>query len=272
MKRYEELKNRLLGLCEDHTEIKAVIVIGSQAREVYGADEYSDLDLIIACTEPKKLLYDDALINKLGKPIYSFVEDTIAGEKERRILFEGSLDVDMIIMSEDNLKKHLSSHSLDGIMNRGFKLKCDKCDVSTYVNNIPKISDESYCPLSEYNFRNLVNDFMFHTVWAEKKIRRGELWTAIMCINCYLKSKLLTVIEMYEHNIHGMKYDTWHNGRMAEQWTEEFIRDKLRNCFARYNAEEMLSALENTKQLFLLLSRECAAAYNYTTGIDEIDI
>ena len=57
MNRYNELMKRLLAVCEAQPEIKAVIIVGSQAREISKADEYSDLDLIIACSEPQILLY-----------------------------------------------------------------------------------------------------------------------------------------------------------------------------------------------------------------------
>lgn len=271
MDRYYEIKQKLLTLCETEQKIKAVILIGSQARDYRKADEYSDIDLIIACSHPEKLLCEDTLIRKLGKPVYSFVEDTIAGEKERRILFEGSLDVDMIILTDDRLKSHLNSHSIDEIMNRGYKLLFDRCGIEGYLDIITVIEKVSYTPLSEEEFRNQANDFFFHTVWVEKKVRRGELWTAIMCINCYLKSKLLIVIEMYERIVHGETYDTRYGGRMIEQWSESFIAEKLKNCFASYNSADLLSALENTKQLYITLCRKCAQAYSYKTGIDEID-
>ena len=48
MNRYDELMKRLLDVCEAQPEIKAVIIVGSQAREISKADEYYDLDLIIA--------------------------------------------------------------------------------------------------------------------------------------------------------------------------------------------------------------------------------
>lgn len=271
MNRYDELMKRLLDVCKAQPEIKAVIIVGSQAREISKADEYSDLDLIIACTEPQILLYGNNIIGKLGKPVYSFVEDTFAGEKERRILFEKSLDVDMIVMSEDSLVNLLKSHNADFILNRGFSLCYDACGISQLICKSSKITPCDFTALSEESFRNLTNDFMFHTVWAEKKIRRGELWTAIMCVNGYLKTKLITVIEMYEHCIHGTAYDTWHNGRMAEQWAEPFIVDKLGDCFSRYDADDLLSVLAATRELFLALAKECASAYGYTTGIPEID-
>lgn len=271
MDRYYDIKQRLLSLCKTEQEIRAVILIGSQARDYRKADEYSDIDLIIACSHPERLLYEDTLIRKLGKPVYSFVEDTIAGEKERRILFDGSLDADMIILNEDRLKSHLNSRSINEIMNRGYKLLFDRCGIAEYLDKISVIEKTSYIPLSEEEFKNQANDFFFHTVWVEKKVRRGELWTAIMCINGYLKSKLLTVIEMYEHIVHGENYDTRYGGRMIEQWSEDFVTEKLKDCFARYNSDDLLSSLENTKQLYITLCRKCAQAYSYKTGIDEID-
>ena len=258
MNRYDELMKRLLAVCEVKPEIKAVIIVGSQAREISKADEYSDLDLIIACSEPQILLYENNIIGKLGKLVYSFVEDTFAGEKERRILFEKSLDVDMIVMSEDSLVNLLKSHNADFILNRGFSLCYDACGISQLICKSSKITPCDFTALSEESFRNLTNDFMFHTVWAEKKIRRGEFLTAIMCVNDYLKTKLITIIEMYEHCIHGTAYDTWHNGRMAEQWAEPFIVDKLGDCFSHYDADDLLSALTATRELFMTLAKECA--------------
>lgn len=271
MNRYDELLKRLLAVCKSQPEIKAVIIVGSQAREISKADEYSDPDLIVACSKPDILLSDDKLASKLGRIVYSFVEDTIAGEKERRILFENSLDVDMIVMTEDKLAQLIKSHVADDLMNRGFSVCYDNCGISDYIDRSSIIAQRHYTALSEEEFKNLTNDFMFHTVWAEKKIRRGELWTAIMCVNGYLKTKLITVIEMYEHCIHGTAYDTWHNGRMAEQWAEPFIVDKLGDCFSRYDADDLLYALTATRELFLTLAKECASAYGYTTGIPEID-
>lgn len=271
MDRYSEFKKRLLSLCEEEEWIKSVILIGSQCRDVCKADEYSDIDIVISCDTPEKLLYDNEWINRLGKPIYSFVEDTIAGEKERRLLFEGSLDADLIILTDENLKKALSSHMIDEIMNRGYKLFFDRSGISDHLKGINTIDDKIYTPMPESDFANLVNDFLFHTVWAEKKINRGELWTAIMCINGYLKGKLLQIIEMYERAVNGNEYDTWHCGRMLEQWADEKITNELSGCFARYDAVDLHSALNSTKKLFIELAKVCAEKYGYTTGVSEID-
>lgn len=74
MNRYDELLKRLLAVCEAQPEIKAVIIVGSQAREISKADEYSDLDLIITCYELQILIYENNIIGKLGKPVYSLLK------------------------------------------------------------------------------------------------------------------------------------------------------------------------------------------------------
>ena len=47
--KYEPILNRLLSMCANRHDVKCVIAIGSQCRKQSPADEYSDLDLIIAC-------------------------------------------------------------------------------------------------------------------------------------------------------------------------------------------------------------------------------
>lgn len=51
--------------------------------------------------------------------------------------------------------------------------------------------------ISESEFLNLTNDFYFHNIWAAKKLLRGELWSAKMCVDAYLKNYLLKMIELY---------------------------------------------------------------------------
>lgn len=90
MNRYDELMKRLLDVCKAQPEIKAVIIVGSQAREISKADEYSDLDLIIACSEPQILLYENNIICKLGKPVYSLLNIPLQ-EKKNAVSYSKNL-------------------------------------------------------------------------------------------------------------------------------------------------------------------------------------
>lgn len=114
----------------------------------------------------------------------------------------------------------------------------------------------AYEKMSRQEFTNMVNDFFFHTVWASKKILRGELWTAKMCIDAYLKGYLLKIIEMY--SVSKYDADVWHDGRFLDRWAEEEIKENLKKCFAHYDKEDLISALISTKELFGRLACETA--------------
>ncbi len=102
----------------------------------------------------------------------------------------------------------------------------------------------------------MTNDFWFHTVWAAKKIRRDELWMAAMCVNAYLKSFLIRILELYFGG--GDNYtDVWHDGRFLEKWADEQTLNELNGCFASYGKKNISAALKSTANLYARLSRAC---------------
>ena len=271
MERYNEIVSRLLKLCMENSELKAVIAIGSQCRHQVKADRFSDLDLIIGCEDHEKILLCDKWVGTLGEIKYSFVEDTIADQKERRVLFSGDLDVDMIVFPWEQLVNALKNHQLDGLLQRSSRLLYGDEVYARLLKQIPSSEHLSGKVMPEKEFVNLVHDFFFHTVWAKKKIMRGEIWVGQMSVNGYLKNLLLKMIEQYEISVHNGNYDVWHDGRMLEKWADSEILRELESCFCGYSSEELLKALESTKKLFIRLAGHCAREYGYTTGIPEID-
>ena len=72
--RFREIRERLLELAQTDTDIAAIIEIGSQTRANQPADQFSDLDVILAAQEPSRYLYTEELISRLGNPLISFTE------------------------------------------------------------------------------------------------------------------------------------------------------------------------------------------------------
>lgn len=259
MDRFMNIKEKLLALAKEDKDIKAIVLIGSSTRDTVKADEYSDLDVVIATEETEGWLYGD-YPEKLGSVKISFVEPTLGGGKERRMLYDGSLDVDMIVFTPEQFEKAIREGVASWVMNRGYEIMYDAEDYSDLLKE--NISHElSPTDLSEPEFNNMVNDFFFHTVWASKKILRGELWTAKMCIDAYLKNYLLKMIEMY--SVSKYQVDVWHDGRFLDRWAEREILSDLEKCFARYDREDMVSALSATLNLFCRLAGQTAEMKGY---------
>ena len=264
MDRFMNIKEKLLALAKDDEDIKAIVLICSSTRDTVKADEYSDLDVVIATEKPEGWLYGDCP-KKLGSVKISFVEPTLGGGKERRMLYDGSLDVDMIVFTPEQFKKAIREGVASWVMNRGYEILYDAEGFSTLLEE--HISHElKPTDLAEPEFNNMVNDFFFHTVWASKKILRGELWTAKMCIDAYLKNYLLKMIEMY--SVSKYHADVWHDGRFLDRWAEKEILSDLEKCFAHYDREDMVSALLATLDLFCRLASQTAEIKGYKYPIE----
>lgn len=260
MDRYSEMKKRLIDIAQTDETLTAVVAIGSSVRAYSAADEYSDIDLIIGSSEPEKWLYGD-MPSKLGEIMISFVEPTLGGGLERRMLYNGSLDVDLIVFTPEQFQNAVKSGAAAEVMNRGYSVMYDSMGITELIEEYVK-SDTRHIEMTESEFANRAEDFWFHTVWASKKILRGELWTAKMCIDAYLKNHLLSIIELNRYL--SDKTDVWHNGRFFEKWAGGENIEKLKSCFAHYDREDMISALKNTADIFSENARSAAEISGYS--------
>jgi len=265
--RYADIKNKLCELAEKDEDIRAVIAIGSYTRKDSPADQFSDLDLIIVTTVPESW-YSGEYPAKLGEVGISFIEPTLGGGAERRCIYGADRDVDMIIFTPEQFGKALTDGVAEWVMDRGYVLLCDKEDYTIWIPRYvsTKVSREV---MSADEFVNLVNDFYFHNIWAYKKLKRGEMWSAVMCINGYLKERLLKIIEQYHMCIYNC--DVWHDGRFLDRWADPYVVEDLEECFARYYYPDCVSALEATHTLFARLARELAEklGYPYPKGAEK---
>ena len=107
-------------------------------------------------------------------------------------------------------------------------------------------------------FQNLAGDFWYHAVWIAKKLVRGELFTAVACLNGYMQWRLLAMIEGLARAIHGTDYDTWHSGRFMEEWAEPWIVERMAGCWSGYGEKDAKRALMNIMGLFREVSSDLA--------------
>ncbi|MBQ6890266.1 MAG: aminoglycoside 6-adenylyltransferase [Oscillospiraceae bacterium] len=255
MDRYSEIKQRLLSLAETSENLLAVIAIGSSARDYSKADEYSDLDLLLVCSNPASWLYGD-LPMQLGKVKISFVEPAFGGGMERRILYSDSLDVDLIVLTPEQMENAFQNGAAPQVLSRGYAVLYDCIGISEILKRKLNILSP-HRQMTEAEFINTVNDFWFHAVWSAKKILRGEMWTAKMCIDAYMKGLLLKIMELRSSG----QVDVWHNGRFLEKWAGADTITALGGCFAHYDRSDLMAALRHTGKLYSDLAR--AAAQNW---------
>ena len=252
--RYRDIKQKLCKYAEQDKDIKAVIAIGSSTRSDLPADEFSDLDLIIVTSAPDRW-YSGECPAFFGNVSISFIEPTLGGGKERRCIYDADRDVDMIIFTPLQFENALKEGVTEWVMNRGWKLLYDGGD---YAKKIPQFVtlEVHHAVMTKEEYENTVNDFFFHIIWACKKFRRGELWSAKMCIDGYLKERLLKMIE--QNQLCFGDTDVWHDGRFLDRWADSSVLDELKDCFAHYDSDDCRRALLATQRLFARLARTVA--------------
>ena len=257
--KYSEIRSRLISCAENDSDIKCVTAIGSSTRSEVKADEYSDLDLMIAADNTERWLNGDYPA-QLGNVSISFVEPTLGGGTERRVIYDGDKDVDMIIFTPAQFERCIRDGAAEWVMNRGYEILFDRAGFAGLISENVQLK-VSAPEMSEQEFTNLLNDFYFHNIWAAKKLLRGEIWSAKMCVDSYLKERLLKIVELY-CSVFGSR-DVWHDGRFIDRWADKEILTALENCFARYEREDIANALVDTHKLFAELAKKVAENKGY---------
>ncbi len=271
-KSYEKLLALIQKWSEKRPDIRAVFVIGSRARKDHAADEWADLDVVIVTTQPQHYISDSKWISNFGRPLLTFIEPTATlEEKERRVLYEGMLDVDFAVFPQETIDGLLATETDARIkaqiatqLSRGIRIIIDK---EGLAKNLESAAASAEMPPKkvppQQEFFEVVNDFIYHAVFTAKHLKRGEVWWTITCLDCYLQQLLLKMIEWHATAMHEQNYNTWFRGRFLEEWADPKVVNSLRGTFAHYDIEDIERALWNIMNLFEELAREIAEKMNY---------
>jgi aminoglycoside 6-adenylyltransferase len=253
--------SRLLAWGKASPDVRALLAVGSRAREDHPADEWSDWDLIVVMQDPDRCLSTGDWLEPIGLIWFTFVERTASGQgNERRVLFEGGMDVDFIPVAADAFAQAVQKPPLVHILRGGVRVLLDKDGIASQLVPPPAAPAQ---PPTQSQFSELVSDFWFHAAWTAKKLRRGELWVAKSCCDGYMKRLLLQMIEWHARAQNGWGEGAWYGGRFLEQWADPRAVEGLRHAFARYDPEDVWRALSGTLDLFRWIAIEIAERLSY---------
>jgi len=117
--------------------------------------------------------------------------------------------------------------------------------------------------LTEDAMYGVVRDLLYHVIWSYKKIRRGELWVAVNCINCYMKGLLLQLIEMHNATVTQSEDFLQYTGRFLEQRTSQKIIHQFKGCFTNYDAQDAVNTLDHLINFIYSLTAEICEKNGY---------
>ena len=270
---YGSIVERFRKWADSESGVRAALIVGSQARTDEPADEWSDLDIAIFHTDPARLIDSTEWFQPFGTVVLSMVESTaVGGSRERRVLYSDGKDVDFAIFPSAAIPFIAGSPEGLSVLGRGFVILLDKDHQLGEFRSVARSkAPESLGLPTEEEFRANVSDFFYHLLWAAKKLRRGETWTAKMGCDGYLKLLLVRMIEWSTVASAPTKVDVWHDGRFLDRWAPPEVRARLPATFAQYETRDLSRALGETNLLYSQLAHQVAGrlGWSYPTEAEE---
>jgi aminoglycoside 6-adenylyltransferase len=252
----------LLGLVQawarQRADVHAALLVGSRARVDAPADRWSDYDIVLMVDDPAGYAADAGWLTAFGRPLLTYTEPTAVGEfVERRVLFDTGQDVDFALIPFMDVEQFAGDPAAESVLWRGYRVLVDKVGLAPVLGRA-KREPVPPAPPSASDFHQLTHDFWYHTIWAAKKLRRGEVFMATQTCNGYLTALAVRLLAWHAQ-ASSREVDTWHRGRFLERWADRQALEELRHAYAGYDAEDVARALWASVDLFERLERECAA-------------
>jgi aminoglycoside 6-adenylyltransferase len=254
----------------ERADVAALVLVGSHARGEVPADRWSDLDLIFLLDDPAPYTESAAWVEEFGTPVVTFLEQTPDGHWERRVLYETGEDVDFVLFPAHVLELLEASENAAGLLARGYRLLVDRVGMEERLAAAAALARPPGAP-TQRELAELASDFWYHALWTAKKLRRGEVFTAIDCLDGYMKARLVSLMAMHAHSV-DPAVDTWHSGRFVERWGDPGALAALEEAYARYDLRDVARALWATIDVFQGLEEETARRLGIAVELDHADL
>ena len=261
---YAQLEQHFATWTLDQPAIQAVIVVGSRARSIHSADEWSDLDLVVFASDATSYLRDSTWLNTFDTVIAAVSHSFGQHDREWIALYADGTKLDAAFLSIDpaatpTLQTMLDVFPYPIVLQRGVRVLVDKTGASTALH-LPKINTPPLPDQAE--FAALLNRMWLDAIKTAKFIRRHDLWRAKQVCDGDLKQHVLTLLE-WQAASQSDNRDIWYDGRFLAEWADREALAELPATFAAYEIADLKRALFATLDLFRRLARDVAWQLDY---------
>ena len=266
----ELLEAAVADWADEREDVLAVLVVGSQARSELPADRWSDLDLVLVLDDPTRYLEDASWLAEFGTPVLTFLEPTLEGSRERRVLYESGEDVDFVLLGRSAVDRLRTTPGAAELLARGYRVLVDRIGLGDTIAELVATPRAAEVP-SQAALTELANDYWYHALWIAKKLRRGEVYTAVGCLDGYLKARLVTLLAWHAKAV-DPAVDTWHDGRFMERWADPGALVALEFAYGRYSVRDAAHGLWHSVDLWQGLEEETARRLGLEVELDHADL
>jgi hypothetical protein len=273
---YNETVQKLRTWSQQEQAIQGLLILGSQVRDKFEGDEWSDLDVLLLADMPNVFMQSDTWLKDIGEVVCVIDEETPLDWvnltwRVRRVLFADHRAVDFSILPFNRVDDVLSmnaeihAHGYEVIYDAQKQILSEKIEetLANVKEDTPKIPTEA-------ELQQTINQLLFQLIFTGKKIKRNELWVAVSTINQQVNHLLLQLIEFHTATVvktsQGIRYD----GRFLEQRISPAMLEKLPECFAKYDEFDAIQTIDRLLKITSFLAKEICEKQNYSFNADQI--
>ncbi|MCS3806740.1 aminoglycoside 6-adenylyltransferase [Chromobacterium alkanivorans] len=256
-----------IAWAQSRTDVDALILTGSFARDDGSADIHSDLDLEIIGPTPTMLADNDGWLRDIGPLLTVLRLSEGQAWPTRLAIYADGVKIDFTLAGSARLQA-MREHGLDPLYQRGYRVLLDKTGVT---QGLPAPQGRPAAPAlpNAERFRERVEEFWFEAFHIPKYLARGELFV-VKHRDWTMKELLLEMLEWHARSRPGATADCWHIGARLQHWAEPEHWQALQQVFGRFDAADAERAFHATLRLYSQAAREVAAraGFDYPEAVE----
>ncbi|MBA2569284.1 MAG: aminoglycoside 6-adenylyltransferase [Actinobacteria bacterium] len=272
--RQAEVLERLVAWGEEQPSVRAMILTSSLARPDAPLDILSDVDVILAVTDPERFAQDSAWQSDYGAPMVRWSDQSDQSGLTtyfRGVVYRDGAKIDYSIWPADLLAHVAEAPVLPDELDVGYRVLLDK-DGRTSGWSAPTYRAHIPARPTEAEYRDLVEEFWWGTTYVAKSLWRDEIVFAKFILDQDLRLGALRVLLEWRIEIdHDWSLKPGWFGRGLKRLLPADTWSELESTYVGAGSDENWAALFRTTALFRRIAKEVGQAlgYEYPHQVDD---
>lgn len=261
------MEAKLTEWAEGEPGVGALLLIGSRASPQGARDGFSDHDVVLFLENGSRLAERDDWLENFGRPLIVFRETTEhRGEPvpTRLVQYRAGERVDFTLSRMELLRRIVAQGGLPDWLAAGYRVLVDRHVVA---ERLPPPSAMAYVPRppSAEEYRAVVEEFWWESLYVAKWVGRGELLPARYSLETVLRYRcLLPMLEWYVQVERQWEQSVGVRGSGLRWLLEPDERETLDATYAGPTLRSHTGALDAMADLFSHAARMVARDLGYT--------
>jgi aminoglycoside 6-adenylyltransferase len=265
---------RLVQWANSQPLVRAMLLESSRASDHAPIDILSDYDVLLVVSDIRSFSQHETWLQDFGKILVLFRDKgQMCGLTNyyRLVLYEDGTKVDYIVWPVALLQRILDEPRLPDVLDHGYQVLVDKDHLAsglkppTYTAHIPKRPTEK-------EYRSLVEEFWWETIYVAKNLWRDELIQAKYNLDFVMKFQMLRRLLEWRIEIdHNWSWKPGAFGRGVKKLLDSRTWGEFASTYVGEDIDENWDALFKTTALFRRIAIEVgdALGYSYPYDLDE---